>query len=142
MEETENYVEWQDSYSVGIPVVDEQHKELIKLTNNLYKACVDGDDTARTYFKEVIRKTVEYVKFHFSAEEQIMSNAKYPQVAEHKRQHENFVKKVIEDTKKFEEGKAVPYVFVNYLKNWILNHIAVADKAYSSYILQHRKGTS
>jgi hemerythrin len=137
--EGDTYVGWKDSYSVGIPLIDEQHKELIKLTDDLYNACLEGNDAAGTCFKEVIHSTVDYIKYHFSAEERIMSNANYPDFAAHKRQHESFVKKVIEDAKRFEEGKAVPYIFVNYLKEWILNHIALSDKAYSQYILGLKK---
>ena len=138
MEES-TYVEWKDEYSVKIPLVDDQHKELIRLTNQLYASCLEGDDQARAYFKEVIRSTVNYIKFHFGAEERIMSNVGYPQFAEHKKQHESFVKRVLEDVKKFEDGKAVPYVFVNYLRDWILNHIAVHDKAYSAYIMERKQ---
>ena len=138
-EERVTYVEWQDEYSVGIPMVDDQHKELIKLTNELYQSCLDGDDQARASFKEVIQKTVQYIKFHFSAEERIMSNVKFPDYKEHKKQHEGFVKEVIEGAKRFEEGKAVPYVFVDFLKKWILNHIALSDKKYSEFILSRRR---
>ncbi|MDR0561451.1 MAG: bacteriohemerythrin [Spirochaetaceae bacterium] len=136
MEEKLTYVEWKDEYSVKIPLIDEQHQKLITLTNKLYEACVQGSDAAQEYFKEVIRETLAYVKFHFSAEERLLTSVKYPDFAVHKRQHETFVKKVVEDAKKYEEGKAVAYVFVNYLKEWILNHIAVHDKAYSEFILK------
>jgi hemerythrin len=132
-------IEWKDAYSVKIPLVDDQHKELIRLTNQLYASCLEGDDRARAYFKEVIRSTVNYIKFHFSAEERIMSNVGYPQFAEHKKQHESFVKKVLEDVKKFEGGKDDPYGFVNYLRDWILNHIAVSDNAYSAYIMERKQ---
>lgn len=136
MEEKVIYVEWKDAYSVKIPLIDEQHQELIKLTNKLYEACLEGSDAAQEYFKEVIRQTLDYVKFHFTAEERLLAGVKYPDLGVHKRQHESFVKKIAEDAKKYEEGKAVAYVFVNYLKEWILNHIAVNDKAYSEYILK------
>ncbi|MDR0569551.1 MAG: bacteriohemerythrin [Spirochaetaceae bacterium] len=142
MEETKKYVEWKDEYSVKIPLIDEQHRELIKLTNNLYEACIEGSDAAQEYFKEVIRKTLEYVKFHFSAEERLLTNAKYPDLAVHKRQHESFVKKITEDAQKYEKGQAVAYVYVNYLKEWILNHIAVHDKAYSEFILKQKENNS
>jgi hemerythrin len=108
---SDHYVEWQEHYSVGIPLIDDQHKELIKLTDNLYKACLEGNAVAGAYFKEVVHSTVDYIKFHFTAEERIMANVNYPDLAVHKKQHESFVKKVIEDAKRFEEGKAVAYIF-------------------------------
>ncbi|MDR0386805.1 MAG: bacteriohemerythrin [Treponema sp.] len=133
-------VEWDDRYSVNIQLIDDQHKELINLTNILYKGCLAGDETARAYFMETIRRTVEYVKYHFSAEEKMMENIKYPDIAQHKREHESFVKQILGDVEKFQEGKKfVPNVFVRYLKDWILTHIALEDKKYSAYIFDLKK---
>jgi hemerythrin len=141
-EEKINYVTWADNYSVRIPLIDEQHKELIKLTNELYDACLQGYDAAQQHFMDVIHKAVDYIKFHFSAEEKLMKSVNYPEFAAHKRQHESFVQKVMEDSQKFGSGKAVPYVFVNFLRQWVLTHIAVSDKAYSDYILRLKKAGS
>ncbi|MDR3161296.1 MAG: bacteriohemerythrin [Spirochaetaceae bacterium] len=133
-------VEWDDRYLVGIPLVDDQHKELIRLTNTLYESCLQGDEAARASFKEAIRATVEYVKFHFGAEEQILKNVNYPGFAIHKKEHEEFVKQVLEEVKNFEEGKKfVPNLFVRFLRDWTLTHIAVSDKKYAEYILDLKK---
>jgi hemerythrin len=134
------FVVWDDRYSVGIPLIDDQHKRLIELTNDLYDACREGTEVAATHFKEAVRGTVDYVKYHFAAEEKLLENAKYPNFAAHKKEHESFVIKVLEDVKNFEEGKKfVPNVFVRYLRDWILAHIAVEDKKYADYILAMKK---
>jgi hemerythrin len=131
----EVFVEWEARYSVGIPTVDEQHKELLRLTNELYNACLRGDEAARERFKEVIKSTVNYVSFHFSSEEKLMESLKYPDIEIHKKEHERFVKKVVGDVKAFEEGKAfVPNTFVRFLRDWILTHIAMEDIKYADYI--------
>jgi hemerythrin len=132
----EVFVEWDDRYSVGIPLIDDQHKKLIQMTNDLYNACLEGSEAARVLFREAARSTVDYVKYHFAAEEKILENVKYPGIAAHKKEHESFVMKVLEGVKNFEEGKQfVPNVFVRYLRDWILAHIAVEDKKYADYIL-------
>jgi hemerythrin len=80
---------------------------------------------------------VAYVKYHFAAEEKLLEQVKYPDLALHKKEHESFVKKVLEGVKEFEEGKKfIPNVFVRYLKEWVLAHIAVEDKKYAEYILR------
>ncbi|MDR1107591.1 MAG: bacteriohemerythrin [Spirochaetaceae bacterium] len=133
-------VEWDDRYLIGIPLVDDQHKELIRLTNELYESCLLGDEAARETFKSAIRKLVDYVKFHFGAEERILKNINYPEFAVHKRQHEDFVRQVLEEVKNFEEGKKfVPNIFVRFLRDWILTHIAMEDKKYAEYILALKK---
>jgi hemerythrin len=138
--ESEAFVEWDDRYSVGIPLIDDQHKELIRLTNELYKGCLAGDKAARVYFMSAVKGTVDYVKYHFSAEEKLLENAKYPEIADHKRQHESFVKQILGDVQSYQGGKKfVPNVFVRDLRDWILSHIAVMDKRYAAYILNLKK---
>jgi hemerythrin len=83
---------------------------------------------------------MDYVKHHFSAEEKILENIQYPHSAEHKKQHEDFIRTMVEDVKKFQEGKKfVPNNFVRFLKNWILSHIAIADTQYAAYIMDLKK---
>jgi hemerythrin len=137
------YVEWDGRYEIGIPLIDGQHKELIRLTNELYKACLEGDDAGKELFRVAVKAAVDYVKFHFSAEEKLLENVDYPQILVHKRQHEEFVMKIISESKNFEEGKKfVPNVFVRFLRDWILSHIGVMDKKYAEYIFNlKRQGT-
>ncbi|MDR0402538.1 MAG: bacteriohemerythrin [Treponema sp.] len=131
------FVVWDDRYSVGIQLIDDQHKKLIELTNDLYDACREGTEAVAAHFREAIHGTVAYVKYHFAAEEKLLEQVKYPDFAVHKKEHESFVIKVLEDVKEFEEGKKfIPNVFVRYLKDWILAHIAVEDKKYAEYILR------
>jgi hemerythrin len=133
-------VEWEDRYLVCIPLIDDQHKELVNMTNTLYEACLAGDEAARAYFLQAIHGTVDYVKYHFAAEEKIMESVKYPNIIEHKRAHEGFVKKIFEDVQSFQAGKKfVPNVFVRDLRDWILTHIAVEDRKYADHIFNLKK---
>jgi hemerythrin len=134
------FVEWHERYSVGIPKVDEQHKELLRLTNELYASCLDDDEEMKERFKNTISALVTYVSEHFSAEERLLQRIKYPKYAQHKAEHEGFVKKVLEQAAYFREGKSfVPNNFVRYLRDWILSHIAVSDKQYSDYIFMLKR---
>ncbi|MDR0562595.1 MAG: bacteriohemerythrin [Spirochaetaceae bacterium] len=136
----EPFVVWEERYSVGIQIIDQQHKELLNLTNTLYNACRKGDEAAKTHFKDVIHSAVEYVKFHFSTEEQIMERISFPELAPHKKEHEAFVKKVLEEVKNFQSGKTfVPNQFVRFLRDWVLTHIAMSDKKYEEYIRRTKK---
>jgi hemerythrin len=141
--ENDELVEWDNRYLVGIPLIDEQHKELIRLTNELYKGCLAGGEAATAYFRTAVKGTVDYVNYHFGVEEKLLQTVKYPELAEHKKQHEEFIKQILEEVRSFENGKKfVPNLFVRYLKDWILSHIAVMDKKYAAYILGMRQQAS
>ncbi|MDR0452273.1 MAG: bacteriohemerythrin [Treponema sp.] len=139
-EETDVLVEWDDKYSVGIALIDDQHKELVRLTNELYLGCRAGDDESKDFFLKAVRSVLDYTKFHFSAEEKLMGTIKYPKYAEHKKEHEDFVREMVNDVKSFQDGKKfVPNNFVRYLKDWVLSHIAISDILYARYIYDLKK---
>ncbi|MDR2072351.1 MAG: bacteriohemerythrin [Spirochaetaceae bacterium] len=135
-----NLIEWSDRYRIGIPLIDEQHKKLIDMTNTLYTGCLEGDKEARIYFLKTIHEAVDYVRFHFSTEEKLLERIKYPDLTAHKKQHEDFAREIISQVQAFQQGKPfVPNVFVRYLRDWVLTHIAVSDKLYAAYLLELKK---
>ena len=135
-------VTWSETYATGVELIDNQHKELVKLTNELYRACLSGKETANTVFRESMSRMVEYVRFHFSTEQTLLQHVKYPEYTEHKKQHDTLVRNILESASEYEKGvNFVPNQFVRTLKEWIFGHIAVFDKAYALYINeQKRKG--
>ena len=135
-------VQWQNSYSVGIKIVDEQHMELINLTNKLFMNCMGSQEQSMSAFLTTIHEAVDYVGYHFSTEEKIMERVNYPDFAAHKKEHADFVREVLRKVAEFNSGKSVtPITFVHYLKDWVLQHIAVCDKKMGDYLLaMHKNG--
>ncbi len=130
-----NLVEWDDRYSVGVKVIDEQHQSLVKIANELFKGCTQGEEEAKAYFGTAIKQAVDYVRYHFATEEKLLMEAGYPDFPAHKKKHETFVRTVIEEVKAFQEGrKFVPNHFARYLRDWILEHIAVEDRLYRDHL--------
>jgi len=128
------YIKWSDSYSVGVKLFDDQHKELIDITNNLFNHVTGNEEEERAYFDGVIHQALDYVKDHFVTEEKCMLATKYPGFSEHKQTHDEFTFNVIKNVNELKTGKAlVLEKFANFLKEWVLTHIAVMDKQYSIY---------
>ena len=133
-------VEWNSRYAVHIPLIDEQHKKLIDLTNQLYDACLVSGPKADAAFKSAAHSVADYTRYHFSAEEKMLAILGYPDLVGHKKEHEILIKGVLENVRHFEEGKKfVPNAFARTIKDWILTHIAHVDKQYSIYILALKK---
>jgi hemerythrin len=135
-------VAWDDKYATGIELIDEQHKQLVALTNELYSACRAGEDVLQTVFKESMSYMVKYVHFHFDSELKLLNAIKFPDYLVHKKMHDSLVYDILAATKDYNEGKkTVPYQFVRTLKDWIFNHIAISDKLFGNYTMELiRKG--
>ena len=91
--------------------------------------------------EKVVKELADYTHFHFSAEEQLLERAQYPDLAAHRAQHRVFVNKV----KQFQQdlhtttaGQAS--AVVTFLKDWLTNHILQTDKQYSAHL--NAKGIS
>ena len=133
-------VQWQNSYSVGIKLVDDQHMMLIQLTNKLFNNCMAGQEKTKNTFLDIIHEAVDYVGYHFGTEEKIMERVKYPDYTHHKKEHAVFVKEVLSRVDEFNSGKMLaPLEFVYFLRDWVLHHIAVCDKKMGDYLLHLRR---
>jgi len=135
--ESKELVTWKEQYATGIPLIDGQHMELVNLANKLYQACLEGPDTVGSVFKEAMSRMVDYVRFHFNAEQVLLEKIQYPRYHEHKKQHETLVKDILEAVRDYETGKKfVPNNFVRTLADWVFGHIAIYDKYYAEYALE------
>ncbi len=127
------YMEWTNDLSVKVTSFDNQHKKLIEMINDFYASVEKGK------LKEVVQKLLiemqKYTKTHFYSEENYMVKYNYPDYAEHKKEHEVFIKKVEELMTKYSEGKMIlSFDITKFLKDWLVNHIQGTDKKYSEFM--------
>ncbi len=129
-----HYVVWKDEYSVGLDSIDQQHKKLLGLINQLQTA-VDYS-TGEEFEREALDELVDYTKTHFTYEEGLMEQNDYPDFEPHKAQHEKMIKKVGEVLAEYEKDRDTAMRnAADYLKDWLINHINGTDKQYSSYLI-------
>ena len=129
-----NKMIWNDNYVVGIKMIDDQHKELVNMTNELFDACTKGTDEAVASFKDTIRMMVNHTKEVFTHEEDLFELSAYPEKSTHKARHREFMKIILEHQKKFQSGvRYVPNSLVRFLMEWVSSHIAIDDKKFGIY---------
>lgn len=124
------YVEWKDEYSVGVETLDADHKKLLGLINSLQTAV--HYQTGDEFEKEALDKVIDYTKYHFAREEQMLIDANYEDFEAHKKEHQQMISKV--DTLVAEynlQGHEVLEDLTLFLKNWLIAHINGTDQAYS-----------
>lgn len=133
-------VTWTESLAIGIELIDNQHKQLLNLTNELFRACLRGGEVLDNVFKETMSRMVDYVRFHFTFEQEMLLRVKYPKYSVQKSEHDKLIMTVLEAVKSYESGKKfVPNTFVRFLKDWIVSHIGYHDKMYAAYIFDQMK---
>ena len=137
---TSEIIVWSNKYATGIEIIDHQHKQLVTLTNELYTACLARDDALQSAFKKAMGRMVEYVCFHFNAENKLLSTIDYPDCKNHKKMHDTLIQKILDTVKEYNDGKMfVPNNFVRTLVEWILSHIGFYDRQYAEFAMKSIK---
>jgi hemerythrin len=133
-EKKSELVKWSNTFSVGVKIIDDQHKSLLRLVNDMFNH-VSGDEALdSTYFREIKQHVIQYIRVHFSTEEKIMIYTYFPGYTEHKKAHDSFIIAVLDSILKFEAGKRLALIeLIRFLKEWILTHVAIMDKQYFFY---------
>jgi voltage-gated potassium channel len=122
---------WDDSYSLGIPILDEEHKKWLNLLNNFLQSIHTKEE--KPIIKSTFDNLLDYTHEHFTNEESFMAEHKYPELKNHKKEHAKLIKEAVQ----LNENKN--YVFsnsiANFLISWLTNHIIGMDKNYAGFIL-------
>lgn len=128
------YLSWDDKLSVGIDVIDEDHKKLIGLINTLQTAVMYS--SGETYERQALKEVVDYTVYHFKREEDLMSEHGYPDFENHKESHHQMILEVQRLTDEYEKNRdgAINDLTL-YLKSWLIKHIAGTDQQYSQFLL-------
>jgi methyl-accepting chemotaxis protein/hemerythrin len=123
---------WDESLSVSIDEIDDQHKVLVDMINGLHEAMRSrkGEKVLAGLVDALKKYTVE----HFGVEERYMEKYKYPGYLNHKKEHERFVAKVLEFESAFKDGKtSLTMDVMRFLKDWLVGHIKGVDKKYGPF---------
>ena len=126
---------------LGIPVIDKQHANLIRITNNLHFACYKSTETDNFRIIQAVNEAIDYIQYHFTTEEKLMNLADFPGYPGHKIEHENFIMDFMGRFKQLQDDEQdyTPEEFAVFLSKWILYHIGVSDTAFASFFLNMRK---
>ena len=127
------FMEWSPRLETGIKTIDDQHKKLVAMVNDLYGAISSGGGKER--LGRLLDELIDYTVYHFGTEEELFKKYEYPDGPAHKRIHEDLAGKVVQFRERFQKGEEMlSYDLMNFLKNWLVNHIGVTDKKYAPFL--------
>lgn len=123
---------WNNSYSVGNPHIDRQHKILLSLTNDLLEGIKENKGTE--IISDILSGAMDYTQTHFTYEEIILKHSKYPGYETQRVLHEEFQSEINSIIEKYKKGAFDGLLLLDFLRKWWSHHICKEDKQYESYI--------
>lgn len=124
--------QWSNEFNVDIQEIDEQHKVLVGLLNELHRAIREHHGKATS--REILKRLAEYTRTHFLLEESLMRLTHYPGFEIHKRQHQELMEQVDALQSKLDrENAAISFELLHFLKNWLVQHINESDKRFGMH---------
>ena len=124
-------VRWSDEYSIGLEAIDAQHMALIELVNDLWRAIASNAPVEVS--QRLLERLEHYTVAHFGAEETMMRALEYPDFAAHKLAHAKFVHRIQTERQHLLQGKKLSLDILHFLRDWLVNHILVSDRAYARF---------
>lgn len=132
-----DFMTWTNEMSVGVTVMDNDHKKLIGMINQLHYGITAGH--SREILMAVLDQLVDYIKFHFAREEEMFAKTNYLDAAAHKKEHDSFVNRIMNLQARVNRA---PVAMLNlelmgFLRNWLISHIQGSDKKYGPRFNAH-----
>ncbi len=129
------HITWCDNLMTGVSEIDEQHKKLTTMINELYSAHMNGKD--KDVLSSIITGISDYTNYHFATEEKLMLEYDFPHTAEHKEKHREFTERSIEFLIAYtEDKKELTREVLDFLTDWWTSHIKGTDRELTDFLLE------
>ncbi|MBF0622988.1 MAG: bacteriohemerythrin [Magnetococcales bacterium] len=125
---------WDGKLSINIKSMDQQHRRLVDLVNEVYRTIRAGE--IERGLNTVLPELIDYTVNHFKDEEALFEGHGYPETTQHKQKHVSLVSRVQEFMARLEQGgdRAVALELLGFLKSWLIEHIMGTDAQYAKFL--------
>lgn len=129
------YIKWQPEYSVGVAMIDKQHQRFIDILNELYSA-IQSSKTEE--LEGIVSELAAYTKIHFDTEEKYFKEFNYEHAIEHTAEHRRIISEVDKFIHRKDENQLkVCFELLDFLENWLIEHLAMMDQGYTKCFNSH-----
>jgi len=119
--------QWNDLFSVGNTAIDQQHKKLFSIINDLIAAQENRQE--QKVIEKILSEILSYTEYHFSFEEELFTS--HPDAKKHCLIHEKFVEKAMDLKDQYISGVGdITEDTLEFLVNWLKNHVLHTDVVY------------
>ncbi|QQS05350.1 MAG: hemerythrin family protein [Fibrobacterota bacterium] len=123
-------LDWNETFSIGEPLLDAQHRELFDIANSL------PENNDRAQVRTCVMRLFRYTREHFSAEEDYMRSVGYPNLEQHTRIHEKLIEQLSLIAQEPLGTTAADLSFKRFVLQWLTDHILICDKAIQKFVAQ------
>lgn len=128
-----HWIPWDESLRVGIDVIDEHHRYLFDLTNDLYDVVAEGRGSREV--ARVLKALDQYAQVHFQAEEKMMDHHGYSALDRQRHQHHHFNERLREFYAELHDNPlTTPFDVLTFLRGWLVRHIRHEDAQLASLV--------
>ena len=132
------FLVWKDDYSVGVEILDRQHKRIFDTINTYYNSMLDV--CPREMVLKTLKSLREYTHIHFQEEERLMKLHRYPGFSEQQAAHAHLMRETEDLIGQYYLSTAdLSHDLFRFLKQWWTNHIVAMDRKYMPYLLEPPK---
>lgn len=126
---------WNDSFSVGNQILDDQHKMLLRICQRVDE-CSHSNDCADE-IHQVLNELMQYAVKHFLTEEKLLKACKFPMLDAHIEEHREYEETLTDLLMSATHGDIRTNETIEYVLRWWRDHILGSDRL---YIPSLRKG--
>jgi hemerythrin-like metal-binding protein len=126
---------WSKILSVGFEEIDDDHRKLVGIFNELNRAVTEGESP--DYLAATLEELINCTVWHFSHEERLMLKHRYDGIEEHKAEHRELVhsaKALQQQILQASQGVADEQVA--FLERWLTAHILTTDQRMGTFLSQ------
>ena len=128
-----DFFPWTDEMLIGVEFQDREHKKLVQMINDLYRAVKQG--RTREKLGEILEGLALYTVEHFGNEEEAMDKYGYPDSVDHKAQHAALIENVHNFVTEFNAGDSeIGPELMGFLRTWLADHILQTDKQMAKWL--------
>lgn len=124
-----SFANWNDSYSVKVRRLDDEHKQLFSIINQLHEGMKAG--RGKDVMQNVLNQLLCYTEQHFTDEEALLRLTEYAWINAHTALHQQFVNKIKSLRQDFQSGATpISVEMLEFLRNWLAQHVMGTDHQY------------
>ena len=123
---------WKEEFSVGVALMDDDHRQLLEIVGRLYQALSSGAE--RQVPLRICDELIEHTLVHFEHEEHWFDNLQYPRASEHRRMHDKLKQRIVEYRAQLGAEPPPALEQLELFTDWLAHHISGEDRSYGAWL--------